>query len=53
MREMKPNIKKISEDGGTERSFCLQAKSIKFIHKKEEPVVRCEDIKNYIFDLVL
>ena len=53
MREMKPNINKVSEDGGTGKFIHLQAKTGNFIRKKEKPVGRCEDMNNDVFEMVL
>ena len=52
MSETKPRIKKVSEDGGTEWFRRHQAKSRKFISRKENPVGKSENIKNTAFDLV-
>ena len=49
---MKPNIEKVSEEGGTGQFCRRQDKSGNFICKKENPVGICEDIKNDVFDLV-
>ena len=52
MSKTKPKIKKFSEVGGTGR-FCLHQIMLGlFIHKKKNPVGRCEDIKNAVFDMV-
>ena len=53
MGKTNPNTEKVSEDGVTGRFCPRQSKLSKFIHKKENPVRRCEDINNDVFGLVL
>ena len=52
MNKMNPKTEKGSENRVTGRFRYRQSKSSNFIYKKENPVGRCEDIKNDIFDLV-
>ena len=53
MNKINPKAEKGSENRGTGWFRYRQSKSSNFIYKKENPVGRCEDIKNDIFDLVL
>ena len=53
MSKTKPKIEKGSEYRGTGSFRRCQAKLTKFILKKKDPVRRCKDINNYVFDLVL
>ena len=52
MSETKPTIEKVSDELGIGQFRYHQSNSRNFIHKKEKPVGRCEDINNDIFDLV-
>ena len=53
MSKTKPKTEKGSEERVTGRLCRHQSKSSNFISKKQNPVGRCKDIKNDIFDHVL
>ena len=53
MSEMNPKTEKGSEYGGTGQFRRRQTNSRNFTRKKENPVGRCKNIKNDVFDLVL
>ena len=53
MSKTKPKTEKGSEERVTGRLCRHQSKSSNFISKKQNPVGRCKDIKNDIFDLFL